>query len=208
MADFHLNAWTGLARSPVTGSISGAFGALWLERGQVSGAGTLGGDAHSVLLPTGSAYEMTPAGEARWVRFELSGAPDASADCTATLSVPAGEALLRLDEVKFPPGAVARRHVHPGAGIRVLTMGQLEVIADHARETATPGHLWFEPANSPVRAEATTKQPMTAFVRFMVLPVSYRGQPTIHMLDPAEAALPRLQLTKRHLDEVVQLPSG
>lgn len=210
MADFHLNAWTGLARSPVTGTISGAFGALWLERGQVTGpgAGVLGADAHSVLLPGGSTYELAPAGEARWVRFELSADPDATADCTAAFTVPAGEALLRLDEVKFPPGAVARRHVHPGPGIRVLTMGQLAIIADHARDMATPGHLWFEPANSPVRAEAGVSEPMTAFVRFMVLPVSYKGQSTIHVLDPAEAALPRHQRTERHLDDVVQLPSG
>ncbi len=208
MTDFHLNAWTGLARTPVTGTVTGSFGALWLERGQVSGEGALGGDAHSVLLPKGSAFNLAPAGEARWVRFELSANPDATADITAAFAVSEGAALLRLDEVKFPPGAVARRHVHPGAGIRVLTAGALEIISDTARETATPGHAWFEPANSPVRAEATAGDPMTAFVRFMVLPVSYQGQPTIHVLNPAEAALPRHQLTKRHLDEVVQLPSG
>ena len=208
MTDFHLNAWTGLARKPVTDSVTGALGALWLKRGQVSGDGALGGAAHSVLSPNGGAFDLAPAGEARWVRFELSDEPDATAEITAAFAVPAGPALLRLDEVKFPSGAVARRHVHPGAGIRVLTTGALEIISDTARETATPGHAWFEPANSPVRAEATAGEPMTAFVRFMVPPASYQGQPTIHVLDPAEAALPRHQLTKRHLDAVVQLPSG
>lgn len=204
----YLSVWTGLARNPIRGKVSGDFAALWLERGRISLEGVLAADAQFALLPAGGRYRFEPAGEARWVRFELSAKADPSADASAAVELAEGELLLRLDEVKFPPGAVAYRHVHPGAGFRVLTAGALEIISDDHREVATPGHIWFEPGNSPVRAEASGSERMTSFVRFMVLPESYKGKPTIQILDPAEAALPRLQVTHRHIDQIVQLPSG
>ena len=44
-----------------------------------------------------------------------------------TLEVPNGPALFRLDEVRFPQGAIAYRHVHAGPGTRVLIQGELEI---------------------------------------------------------------------------------
>lgn len=114
--------------------------------------------------------------------------------------------LLRLDEVSFPPGAVAWRHVHPGPGFRVLRRGALHLEADDHTFDAAPGDVWFEAANSPVRATASQEHPETRFVRFMVLPPKYLGKPTIRILDPDDAARPKRQTTLRHLDEIVGAP--
>ena len=112
---------------------------------------------------------------------------------------------MRLDQVTFPPGAVAYRHVHAGSGFRYLTVGQLEVASDHHIETAVPGDSWFEPAQSPVRATASLDHLTTSFVRFMVLPVAFEGRPSIQILDPSEAAMPRLQQTYRHFEHILSL---
>ncbi|OUS37621.1 hypothetical protein A9Q94_05200 [Rhodobacterales bacterium 56_14_T64] len=127
-----------------------------------------------------------------------------------SLPMPIGstEVLLRMDEVEFPPGAVASRHIHPGDGIRFLTSGKLRIVSDHHEEKATPGHAWFETASSPVRAEASPDHPMTSFVRRMVLPTTFSGKPTINILDEDEAKLPRHQITRSHFDEIVHLDGG
>ncbi len=110
--------------------------------------------------------------------------------------------LLRLDEVSFPPGAIAYRHTHPGPGFRYLRLGALHLQTDdHSFDTA-PGSVWFEPAQSPVRATASDSHPETRFVRFMALPPDYRGQPTINILDPQDAARPKRQSTHRHVDQL------
>lgn len=114
-------------------------------------------------------------------------------------------ALFRLDEVSFGPGVCAYRHVHPGAGFRALIEGELTIHADDHSQVMRPGDVWFEPANSPVRAVASETEPQTTFVRAMLLPPECLGQPTIHILDPDEAALPRLQKTQRHFDQIIQL---
>ncbi len=114
-------------------------------------------------------------------------------------------ALIRLDQVSFPPGAIAYRHIHPGPGFRYLADGALQIISDHHEEAATPGHIWFEPANSPVRAEASPDHNLTRFLRLMLLPVECEGKPTINILDPADREKPRLQTTHRFFDQRVDL---
>ena len=109
--------------------------------------------------------------------------------------------LLRLDEVAFPPGVQAYRHVHAGSGFRHLRWGELRLDADDHSFTATPGQTWFEPANTPVKATASATEPETRFVRCMVVPVAYQGKPTIQILDPADADRPKRQVTHRHVDQ-------
>ena len=111
--------------------------------------------------------------------------------------------LLRLDEVSFPPGAIAYRHTHPGPGFRYLRHGALHLQSDSHGFDAAPGTHWFEPAEAPVRATASDQHRETRFVRFMALPPAFLGKPTINILDPGDAARPRRQTTHRHVDRIV-----
>lgn len=120
-----------------------------------------------------------------------------------TLDLPKGPALLRLDEVAFPPDAVAYRHVHPGPGFRYLRHGQLHLQADDHGFTAQADDHWFEAANSPVRATASANHPETRFVRCMILPPQFQGQPTIQILDASDAQRPKRQTTHRHVDHLL-----
>ena len=117
--------------------------------------------------------------------------------------------LFRLDEVAFPPGAQAYRHVHPGPGFRHLRWGVLHLVADDHSFDAHPGDTWFEAAHSPVRATATEDADETRFVRCMILPVDYEGKPTITILDPQDADRPKRQTTHRHVDRILdQVDAG
>ncbi|WP_341368918.1 cupin domain-containing protein [Yoonia sp. BS5-3] len=111
-----------------------------------------------------------------------------------------GPVMLRLDEVCFPVGAVAARHTHAGAGIRYLVRGALKIEAEDHTQVMTPGACWFEPENAPVRATALHGQGVTSFLRAMIIPAAYAGKSTFQLVDPADAALPRLQQTHRHMD--------
>lgn len=109
---------------------------------------------------------------------------------------------MRMDQVSFPIGARAYRHVHPGPGIRYLTEGELAVQSDHGTEQMETGKAWFEDANSPVRATASQLQ-STAFVRTMVLPIEYLGKPTITYLNSEDDDKPRLQTNTRFFDQPI-----
>ena len=115
----------------------------------------------------------------------------------------AGEAVLRLDQINFPPGACAYRHTHPGPGIRYLVEGELEIVSDQHRQVMATGSAWFEDANSPVRATAGAAP--ASFVRAMVLPIDFLGKPTLNILSPEDATKPRLQTNKRFFDQVIRL---
>jgi len=123
---------------------------------------------------------------------------------SAGLDLAENSAILRLDQVSFPPGAVAWRHVHPGPGIRCLLNGTFEVRSDSHVETIHAMTPWFEAANSPVQATASPTQP-TAFVRAMVLPMACEGKPTITYLDAGDAAKPKLQSNHRFFDQRIDL---
>lgn len=180
----------------------GGPGAALVEAGRLGAEGAAAGPGAGLFLPAGCTLEAEARTEA--LVFCL-GAPPPGAELLASerAALPGPPWLLRLDEVSFPPGAVAWRHVHPGPGFRVLRRGALRLEADGHGFEAAPGTAWFEPAGSPVRATASPDHPETRFVRFMVLPPSFRGRPTIRILDPAEAALPKRQSTLRHIDEIV-----
>jgi quercetin dioxygenase-like cupin family protein len=176
-------------------------------------------DGHR-LEPGGSLFSSGPlavsgGAGADWLRFELLAVgaepellPSSQLLSRQEITLSESEVLVRLDQVSFPPGANAYRHVHPGPGIRYLVTGQLELISDHGCGTARPGQAWFEAENSPVRAVADRDLAETSFVRFMVLPVAFAGRSTINILDAADAAKPRRQVTQRFVDPKIRLDQG
>lgn len=183
------------------------FSAYWLSTGKAKANDTALEPGNGVLLTQGETIAFSGQSNSAWVRFDISiGSAPRDAQLSAPINLPdqteGSACLLRLDQVSFPPGAVAYRHVHPGDGIRYLVRGGLHIIGDTHQEMATPGHAWFESANSPVRAEADQQFASTSFVRFMVLPSEYLGKPTIQILDKDEAAFPRVQVTQRHVDRL------
>ncbi len=103
-----------------------------------------------------------------------------------------GEWVLRCDRVDFPPGGIAHRHVHPGPGLRRLLHGKLTIDRDGERHTYRAGEWWYEDADDPVLATASASEE-TAFVRVLLLPREWEGRRTIHYLDPADEAKPKLQ---------------
>ena len=111
-----------------------------------------------------------------------------------------GEWILRCDRVDFPPGGIAYRHVHPGAGIRRILFGELTIDRDGDARTYTAGESWFEGADDPVLATASTTED-TAFVRVMLLPAEWAGKRTIRYVDPADEDKPRLQRATVLLEE-------
>jgi quercetin dioxygenase-like cupin family protein len=127
--------------------------------------------------------------------------------CEAISLPPEGWAL-RLDEVAFPIGAIALRHTHSGSGWRHLVTGSLRIEAGHDTSVMNAGDSWFEPAHSPVRAVALQGRGDTRFVRCMVIPLADVGQSTFQLCAPEDADLPRLQMTHRHFDHVVQVDAG
>jgi len=124
---------------------------------------------------------------------------------SAPIDITEAQVLVRMDRVRFPPGAIAYRHVHPGAGFRYLSDGQLEVAADDHVQQVQRGQFWFEAAHSPVRATASSDAPFSQFIRLMILPVAYAGLPTIDILSAQDKAKPRLQVTHRFFDQIVTL---
>ena len=103
-----------------------------------------------------------------------------------------GEWILRCDRVDFPPGGIAYRHVHPGAGIRRILFGELSIDRDGDARTYGAGESWHEGADDPVLATASATED-TAFVRVMLLPAEWAGRRTIRYVDPADEDEPRLQ---------------
>lgn len=181
--------------------------AIWVERGraEIDGLPLRHGEGCFIK---GTPDIINADGNAGIMRFAIRNAPlteTAAVLGQEQIEVPAGPALIRLDQVTFPPGAVAYRHIHPGPGFRYLSTGKLEVTSDTETHQMTAGKCWFEPANSPVRAVASTEHAMTRFIRLMVLPVAYEGIATINILDPKDAQKPRLQVTHRIFDQFVNL---
>ena len=113
--------------------------------------------------------------------------------------------LMRCDRIDFPPGGVAYRHTHPGAGIRRLLFGSIRIegpgghVSDHG-----PGGTWFEGSDYPVLATASTDEP-TAFVRVLLLPREWEGKRTIRYVDPVDEEKPKLQRATVFFDRPIEL---
>ena len=113
--------------------------------------------------------------------------------------------IARLDRVDFPPGGIAYRHVHPGPGIRFLVRGELTIDrSDGAPNTYRAREAWYEGADDPVLATASTEEE-TAFVRVLLLPGEWAGKRTIRYVDPADEDKPRLQQATILSEEPLQL---
>jgi len=119
-------------------------------------------------------------------------------------SWPENEFVLRLDQVSFPEGGIAYRHIHAGAGIRYLASGQLQIQSDHHEQGIEVGASWFEDVNSPVKAVAKGRG-VTRFVRALVLPLAFEGKSTINYLNSEDAEKPKLQSNHRFFDQIVRL---
>ena len=111
--------------------------------------------------------------------------------------------LVRCDRIDFPPGGIAHRHVHPGAGIRRLLHGELTIDAEGTERLFRPGEAWFEGSEYPVLATASATED-TAFVRVLLLPREWKGKRTIRYLDPADEAKPKLQRATVLLEEPLE----
>ncbi len=117
---------------------------------------------------------------------------------------PGKEWLVRCDRIDFPPGGIAYRHTHPGAGIRRLLFGSIRIEGpDHVAEYG-PGGAWFEGFDYPVLATASETEP-SAFVRVMVLPREWEGKRTISYVDPADEEKPKLQRPTVFFDRPIDL---
>ncbi|MEM7774243.1 MAG: hypothetical protein AAF732_01435 [Pseudomonadota bacterium] len=182
--------------------------AIWVEDGHVDVAGQRLSQAEA--LDCGAARCILNAGSASATVIVFSLDRDAAAAwepedaslsllLAATVQCSTSRTILRLDRVTFPPGAVAYRHVHPGPGIRYLTMGSLDIQSDAATHRMRPGNAWFEDADSPVRATADPSS-VSEFVRVLLLPDSYLGRPTLRRLNPEDFDKPTLQTNHRHFD--------
>ena len=208
-----LTVRVGLTVAKEPEEFQGAFGALWTDSESFAVNGKQIAVGTGILLRKHDVIEQAETRTSDAILYTLSNATDAAAvnvdsDDFAALDVPSGPTLLRLDQVTFPPGATAYRHVHSGGGFRALVSGELEVNGDDHSNVMHTGDAWFEPANTPVRAVASQKFDKTRFIRFMVLPVDYHAKPSIKILDEADALKPRLQTTHRFFDEIIQLDEG
>lgn len=116
---------------------------------------------------------------------------------------PATDWLMRCDRVDFQPGGIARRHTHPGPGIRCLLTGEITIESEGPLATYQPGGAWFERGPDPVLATTSASEP-SAFVRVMLLPVSYAGRRTIRYVDPADADKPKTQRATIFCEEPVR----
>jgi hypothetical protein len=118
---------------------------------------------------------------------------------------PGAEWLLRCDRIDFPPGGVAYRHTHPGAGIRRLLFGSIRIEGpDGPARDVAPGGAWFEGADYPLLATASASEP-SAFVRVLVLPRAWEGKRTIRYVDPADEEKPKLQRPTVFFDRAIAL---
>ncbi len=137
--------------------------------------------------------------------WELSDDTGADAALAAEVELdPAKDWLVRCDRIDFPPGGIAYRHTHPGAGIRRLLFGSIRIDGpDHVADYG-PGGAWFEGFDYPVLATASESEP-SAFVRVMVLPREWEGKRTISYVDPADEEKPKLQKPTVFFDRAIDL---
>lgn len=176
--------------------------AVWVQTGAIRLGDSTYSAGDGVYCTDASA---TSTGGAEVLVFSISKSPSTGRGITLLTSEfdCATEVVLRLDQVSFPPGARAYRHVHPGPGIRCLVAGELEIKSDHSTQVMTPVSAWFEDTTSPVQATAGTDP--ASFVRAMVLPIEYDGKPTLQLLSAEDEGKPRLQTNTRFFDQRLTL---
>lgn len=189
--------------------IATPFTAAWPEAGQLLWRGEKLDLANGTLLEGPGPLSADDDG-GTLLRFTVATTSDTALGPgtvleTRSVTADSSNVLLRLDSVTFPPGATAWRHVHPGPGFRFLLKGALRLESDDHVQDVAAGDCWFEDANSPVRATASTDHPETVFIRLMVLPLEYKGRRTIRILSEEDRNRERRQTTRTFFDAAVKL---
>ena len=137
--------------------------------------------------------------------WELAGDVREDAALAADLELdPTTGWLIRCDRIDFPPGGIAYRHTHPGAGIRRLLFGSIRIEGPGHTADYASGGAWFEGFDYPVLATVSATEP-SAFVRVMVLPREWEGKRTIRYVDLADEEKPKLQRPTVFFDRPVDL---
>ncbi len=120
---------------------------------------------------------------------------------------PSANWLMRCDQVDFPLGGIAYKHVYAGPGIRWLMRGGLRVEAGDHDQTVPPGQAWFEDGPTPVVARASETEE-TAFLRVSILPADYLGRSSITYVDAADRDKPKMQRYTMHQEIEITLGGG
>ena len=190
--------------------------ALWLQSGAISINNEPITQGHGLYVTATDTIAVTSVEPAVLLRFIVSTKPIGRSSkstneqlvCemlfTQAISEPSTTWLFRLDQVNFPPAAVAYKHTHPGPGIRYLVEGGLTLVSDHEDKIITAGDAWFEDADSAVEARADTTIP-SYFVRAMLLPLEYEGRSTFTLFNDSDANKPTLQTNTRHFEKTLSL---
>jgi quercetin dioxygenase-like cupin family protein len=193
---------------------AGAVRALYVEDGQLAAAsfGTLSSLAPNSAWFGGSLASLCAGAQgARLLRFELvagEGGGDGALLASPPLALDRhGEYLLRCDRVEFPPGGIAYRHTHQGAGLRCLVDGTIRIEAGGQSHGYAAGEAWFESGVDPVLATASPTA-TTAFIRVMVLPRALVGKSSIRYVDDSDKDKPRVQRYQIYLDQPIALPGS
>ena len=116
----------------------------------------------------------------------------------------AGELLIRLDSVAFPPGGTALLHTHRGPGIRCLREGEIRIDTEGRSTSYGPGGVWFESGPEPVFAQASLNVP-SRFIRAMVLPRSLLGESSIRYVRDEDRDRPKSQTYRVFAEKLIRL---
>ena len=119
----------------------------------------------------------------------------------------AGELLIRLDSVAFPPGGTALLHTHQGPGIRCLREGEIRIDTEGRSSSYGPGGAWFESGPEPVFAQASMEVP-SRFIRTMVLPRSLLGAASIRYVNDEDRDKPKSQTYRVFAERPIELGSA
>ena len=184
-------------------------------------AGSVAVNGEEVLLDEGlvstSAATVRAGGDGATVwRWEV-GSPEGDAVAhahrtTLRLAGPidpaaiAGEFLIRLDSVAFPPGGTALLHTHQGPGIRCLREGEIRIDTEGRSASYGPGGAWFESGPEPVFAQASMDV-SSRFIRTMVLPRSLLGASSIRYVNDEDRDKPKSQTYRVFAERPIELGS-
>jgi quercetin dioxygenase-like cupin family protein len=171
-----------------------------------TGVETIGGNRVVFDVEHGEAHFGAAAVEGRALVWQLDHDEADAAGALLSRFVqldPFADWVVRCDRVDFPLGGTARRHTHPGPGIRYLLRGELSIETEGRTTFYGPGGAWFESGPQPVVARASTHLE-TSFVRALVLPAAWKGKRTIQYLEASST--PPTQTATVLLEHPIVLP--
>ncbi len=104
-----------------------------------------------------------------------------------------GDWIVRCDRVDFPPGGIAHRHVHPGAGVRRILFGELTIDRGDGRPRTYTTRGVVARGCGRSRARHRIDDRGHRVRAGPAPPGGVGGRRTISYLDPADEDKPRLQ---------------